>query len=209
MAFPCAQAIEEFGLEARRNSRCASLKDDALGFVEFHIEQGPVLEELGLSARRGRSHRRAEQARIHVCRAAPIMPAPRRCICVAMRSPPPRSGSLPWSKKRSAFRASWRRSGKLQAKPGATNVIAGEARLHSRRAPRFGRSSDARRGNVDRACAKKLRSGAGCDRPACERSLNQKAVAMDPFLVGQVEEAIRARGLRAASRWSAARAMTP
>ena len=24
-----------------------SLKDDALGFVEFHIEQGPVLEQLG------------------------------------------------------------------------------------------------------------------------------------------------------------------
>src|ERR1700687_4884142 len=40
------QAIEHFGLNPEEIPQVA-LRDDALGYVEFHIEQGPVLEKLG------------------------------------------------------------------------------------------------------------------------------------------------------------------
>ncbi|HWY75712.1 MAG TPA: hydantoinase/carbamoylase family amidase, partial [Verrucomicrobiae bacterium] len=39
-------AIQDFGLNPNEISK-AALRDDALGYVEFHIEQGPVLESLG------------------------------------------------------------------------------------------------------------------------------------------------------------------
>src|SRR5260370_9643368 len=40
------KAIQDFGLNANDISK-AALSDDVLGYVEFHIEQGPVLESLG------------------------------------------------------------------------------------------------------------------------------------------------------------------
>ena len=40
------RAIEDFGLNPGEIPK-AAMKDDILGFVEFHIEQGPVLEKLG------------------------------------------------------------------------------------------------------------------------------------------------------------------
>ena len=45
--FPFADAIEEFGLNPREIS-LAILGDDILGYVDFHIEQGPVLETMKL-----------------------------------------------------------------------------------------------------------------------------------------------------------------
>lgn len=42
-----AQAIRDFGLDPA-NVPDAVLGDDVLGYLEFHIEQGPVLESLGL-----------------------------------------------------------------------------------------------------------------------------------------------------------------
>ncbi len=42
-----AQAIRDFGLDPSRMSE-AILKGPVLGYLEFHIEQGPVLDELGL-----------------------------------------------------------------------------------------------------------------------------------------------------------------
>src|SRR5205814_8621791 len=40
------KAIQDFGLNPNDISK-AALRDDVLGFIEFHIEQGPVLEKLG------------------------------------------------------------------------------------------------------------------------------------------------------------------
>ena len=40
------KAIQDFGLDPNELSK-AALGDDVLGYVEFHIEQGPVLESLG------------------------------------------------------------------------------------------------------------------------------------------------------------------
>src|SRR3989442_251307 len=40
------KAIQEFGLNPEEISR-ACIDADTLGYIEFHIEQGPVLEELG------------------------------------------------------------------------------------------------------------------------------------------------------------------
>ncbi len=42
-----ADAITAFGLDPSRIGE-ARVSDDALGYLEFHIEQGPVLESLGL-----------------------------------------------------------------------------------------------------------------------------------------------------------------
>ena len=43
--FPCDKAIEDFGLNPGDIAH-AALRNDILGYVEFHIEQGPVLETL-------------------------------------------------------------------------------------------------------------------------------------------------------------------
>ncbi len=40
------RAIEDFGLDAGKISD-AGVDDEVLGYLEFHIEQGPILEELG------------------------------------------------------------------------------------------------------------------------------------------------------------------
>src|SRR5258708_30024845 len=40
------KAIQDFGLNPNEISK-AALRDDVLGYIEFHIEQGPVLESLG------------------------------------------------------------------------------------------------------------------------------------------------------------------
>src|SRR5713101_6740831 len=40
------KTIQDFGLNPNEISR-AALTDDVLGYIEFHIEQGPVLESLG------------------------------------------------------------------------------------------------------------------------------------------------------------------
>jgi allantoate deiminase len=82
--------------------------------------------------------------------------------------------------------------GKIEAKPGATNIIAGEALLtvdvrHS--------SNEARVRAVDDFICKSeeiaQRRGLSVRRNVL---LNQQAVAMDPFLVNQIEEAIRQSG---------------
>ena len=59
LASIAGDAIAAFGLDPSRIGE-ARAGDDALGYLEFHIEQGPVLESLRLAARRRGSHRRPE-----------------------------------------------------------------------------------------------------------------------------------------------------
>jgi allantoate deiminase len=85
--------------------------------------------------------------------------------------------------------------GKIEAKPGATNVIAGEARL----------SLDVRYSSDDirvHAVEDLIRQahGLGTRRGLTVREshlLNQPAVAMDPFFIGQIEQAIMKTGCTA------------
>jgi len=57
-----ADAIAAFGLNPAR-IREAQASPNALGYLEFHIEQGPVLDSLNLAAWSRGSHRRANSRR--------------------------------------------------------------------------------------------------------------------------------------------------
>jgi allantoate deiminase len=82
--------------------------------------------------------------------------------------------------------------GRIETKPGATNVIAGEARvsLDVRH-----RSDDARK-RATEILMRQAHEIAGRRGLSLRRSefLNQKAVDMDPFLVQQIEEAVGKTG---------------
>ena len=185
------QAIEEFGLNPREIPQ-AALGDDILGYVEFHIEQGPVLETTEAAAGSGRSHRRPEPAGVHISSAAPTTPVRRRCIFATMRSRAQRSGSPRWSGRRNKIPGLVATVGKIEAKPGATNVIAGEARL----------TLDVRHGLDEvrtRAVDDLIREAeeiAQTARLSVSQNilLSQPAVAMDPFLIHEIEQAIRKTG---------------
>jgi len=180
------RAIEEFGLNPREIPQ-AELQDDTLGYLEFHIEQGPVLEKLNqplapVEAIAGQS--RLEFTFLGRANHAGTTPMHLRRDALA--------GAAEWIGK--VERAAQERPGlvatvgKIEAKPGATNVIAAEVRL----------TLDVRHGSDEirtRAVEDLIRHAKGI---AARRGLsvhentllNQRAVAMDPFLTGEIEQAI-------------------
>jgi allantoate deiminase len=184
------QAIEAFGLEPAEIPD-AHLKDDAIGFLEFHIEQGPILEDLGLplgvvETIVGQS--RLEMTFVGRANHAGTTPMHLRHDAIA--------GAAEWI---TAVEQEARRIpglvatvGQFEAKPGATNVIAGEARL----------SLDVRHGSDEirtRAADTLIRMAQQtAERRGltveCNVLLNQKAVSMDPFLVSKIKEAVRRAG---------------
>src|SRR5437762_8799196 len=120
------KAILDFGLHPDEISR-AALRPDVLGYVEFHIEQGPVLENLGRPL--GVVEAIVGQNRLEFTFSGQANHA----------------GTTPMNLRHDALAAAaeWilavenlaQRTpgivstvGFLEAKPGATNVIAGEAR---------------------------------------------------------------------------------
>jgi allantoate deiminase len=183
-------AIEDFGLDPREIPR-AQLQPDTFAFLEFHIEQGPVLESL--------------RRPLGVVEA--IIGQTRMDLRFVGRAN--HAGTTPMHLRHDALAAAaeWTVAvertaqcepnlvatvGRVEAKPGATNVIAGESRvsLDVRH-----RSDDLRR----RATAALVRQA---EEIAQRRGLwlegrillEQDAVAMEPFLVDQIEEAIRKTG---------------
>ncbi len=184
------KAIEEFGLDPREIP-LAVLGDDILGYVEFHIEQGPVLETMKLPL--GVVDAIAGQSRLKftfVGRAnhAGTTPMHLRYDAIA--------GAAEWitsvegeANKIPGLVAT---VGAIEAKPGATNVIAGEARL----------TLDVRHGldEIRTRVVENLIRGA--EEIAKRRGLavsqntllSQSAVAMDPFLIHEIEKAIRNAG---------------
>jgi len=97
-----------------------------LGYLEFHIEQGPVLEHRETPL--GIVEAIAGQTRMElVFTGFAAMLAQRRCRCDAMRSLQPRSG-LAVEKEALEIPGLVATVGALEAKPGAANVIAGECR---------------------------------------------------------------------------------
>ena len=184
------KAIENFGLNPAEISR-AVLRDNTLAYLEFHIEQGPVLEALGrplgvVEAIAGQSRMefvflgRANHAGttpMHLRRDA-IAAAAEWILAVehAAQSEPDLVATV----------------GRVEAQPGAANVIAGEARVTLD----VRHKSDDKRARVAEALVRQAEEIAGRRGLSVRHSLllNQKATAMDPFLVAQIEDAIRKTG---------------
>jgi allantoate deiminase len=184
------EAIQDFGLNANEISK-AALGDDALGYIEFHIEQGPVLENLGRPL--GVVEAIVGQNRLEF----------------AFFGQANHAGTTPMNLRRDALAAGaeWivavenlaRRTadlvatvGWVEAKPGATNVIAGEAcaTLDIRHA-----SDRARTESLDELIREAESIAARRGVVVKWRTLlAQNAVAMDPFLTGQIEQAIQKAG---------------
>jgi allantoate deiminase len=183
-------AIENFGLKLTEISK-AAMNSDSLAYVEFHIEQGPVLESLGIPL--GIVEGIAGQTRAEFTflgRANHVGTTPMNLRHDAM------SGAAEWilevervAKREKGLVAT---VGRIAATPNAANVIAGQVRL----------SLDVRHkpDNVRIRAADFLavqaeeiahRRGLTVERKVL---LNQPAVSMDPFLMDQIEQAARQTG---------------
>jgi allantoate deiminase len=169
----------------------AQVSDNVFGYLEFHIEQGPVLEQAGRPL--GVVEAIAGQSRLEI-----------RFIGHANHA-----GTTPMNLRHDAIAAAaeWITAvegeakdtsglvatvGRIQVKPGATNVIAGETRL----------SLDVRH-RLDEVRTRAVETLLRKAEQIAERrgmivrwstQLNQKAVAMNPFLVRQAGEAIQRGG---------------
>jgi len=183
-------AIEDFGLNPAEIFQ-AALEDDVLGYLEFHIEQGPVLEQRGLplgvvDAIAGQS--RLEFTFLGSANHAGTTPMDLRYDAIA--------GAAEWisAVERLARGVSGLVAtvGRVEAKPGATNVIAREVRLsldvrHRADEVRTRAVEDLVRHAKEIARQRRLSVDS-------KTELSQGAVAMDPFLCGQIEEAMRKVG---------------
>ena len=184
------KAIEEFGLNPAEISQ-ACLNGEYFGYIEFHIEQGPVLEKLGqplavVDSIAGQS--RLEFTFVGRSNHAGTAPMHLRYDALA--------GAAEWitAVERVARNVTGLVAtvGKIEAKPGATNVIAGETRL----------SLDVRHGSEEvriravRELIERAQEIAGRRGLTAQWKtlLEQRAVAMDPSLVAEIERAIGKTG---------------
>jgi allantoate deiminase len=186
------KAIDVFGLNPQEIPE-AILENDALGYLEFHIEQGPVLEKLNLplaavEAIAGQS--RMEFTFFGRANHAGTTPMDHRCDAIA--------GAAEWistvERVAQEIPGLVATVGKVEAKPGASNVIAAEAQVtldvrHS--------SDDIRIRTVDDLIRQAQEIAARRGLSMRESTLlNQVAVAMDPFLIAQIEQAILTTGCK-------------
>jgi allantoate deiminase len=184
------KAIQDFGLDPNEISK-AAVSDDVLGYIEFHIEQGPVLENLGWPL--GIVEAIVGQNRLEF----------------TFSGQSNHAGTTPMNLRHDALAAAaeWivavenlaRRTpgvvatvGLVEAKPGAMNVIAGEARatLDIRHA-----SDLARTQALDELI--RLAESVAARRGVTVKwrtLLAQHAVAMDPFLTEQSDHAVQKAG---------------
>jgi allantoate deiminase len=183
-------AIEDFGLNPAEIGQ-ACLQEDVRGYLEFHIEQGPLLESLGrplgvVEAIAGQSRLEVNFAgRANHAGTTPMdlrfdaVAGAAECITMVERTAKAVPGLVATV-------------GSIEVKPGAANVIAGEARL----------SLDVRHGTdvVRMRAVEALIHNA--EEIARRRGLamrwntrlDQPAVTMDTFLSDQIEKAIRKAG---------------
>ena len=183
-------AIEEFGLNPEEIPD-ARLSDKTLGYIEFHIEQGPVLEKLNLplaavEAIAGQS--RLQFTFLGRANHAGTTPMHLRRDAIA--------GAAEWigTVERLAHEIPGLVAtvGKIEAKPEATNVIAGEARLTLD----VRHSSDELRTRAVDDLIRQAHTIADRRGLSVQEStlLSQRAVAMDPFLIGEIQKAISQTG---------------
>jgi len=187
------RAIQDFGLNASEIFK-AAMSADVLGFLEFHIEQGPVLESLGRPL--GVVEAIVGQNRLEFTFSGQANHAgttPMNLRHDALAAAAEWIGAVEELARRSAGIVAT--VGFVEAKPGATNVIAGEARttLDIRHA-----SDRTRTEALDELIRQAESIGARRGATVKWRTLlAQHAVAMDPFLTGQIEQAIQKAGCEA------------
>lgn len=182
------EAMEQFGLDATRLGE-AVLSEEALGYVEFHIEQGPVLE---LCSR-------------PLAAVEAIAGQTRGVLCFSGKAN--HAGTTPMHARQDALAgaAEWITTvenaakktadlvatiGWIEAKPGATNVIPGEVRLsldvrHKLDTVRLDAVERVTNLAMEIAAARGLVAN-------WKSSFEQRAVLMDRFLTSQIEAAIGA-----------------
>jgi allantoate deiminase len=184
------RAIENFGLNPAELP-AARLADDTLAFVEFHIEQGPVLESL--------DHRLAAveaivgQTRmelVFIGRTNHAGTTPMRLRHDALAAAAEWIVAVEYTAQTDPDLAAT--VGRVDAVPGAINVIAGEVRTTldvRHKSDRIRQSTtDAL---VERAHQVAARRGLSL---SSRMLLSQPAVAMDPYLLAEIEQAIRMTG---------------
>ncbi|PWT98766.1 MAG: allantoate amidohydrolase [Terriglobia bacterium] len=183
-------AIREFGLDPSLLAEAHSA-DDVLGYLEFHIEQGPILESLALPL--GIVEAIAGQSRLQV----------------QFQGAANHAGTTPMNLRRDALAAAaeWIGAvereargvagltatvGRLEVEPGASNVIPGRAlaTLDVRHA-----EDAVRRRSVDRlvTCAEETGRRRGLS-VTSRNQLDQSTVPMDTSLVGMLECAVTLAG---------------
>ena len=184
------EAIQDFGLDPRELGQ-ARLHPETCAYLEFHLEQGPVLEKLGLPLAAVESiagQSRYELTFLGRSNHAGTTPMDLRFDAVAAAA----EWILLVERLANSTAGLVATVGSIEAQPGATNVIAGEARL----------SLDVRHG--DDAARKRAVDGLvqqaaevgerrGLSVRAAQR-LDQSAVPMDGFLTAQLEETLRQTG---------------
>lgn len=183
-------AIKQFGLDPTELKR-AELNEDTLAYLEFHIEQGPLLESLNRAL--GVVEAIAGQTRMEFTFSGRTNHA----------------GTTPMQLRRDALvaAAEWvvavervaqttpglvATVGRLEAKPGAANVIAGEAKVTLD----LRHKSDELRAHAKEEIVK-LANEIAARRALtlCNLThLDQHAVFMDPFLLAQIDLAVQATG---------------
>jgi allantoate deiminase len=185
-------AIEDFGLKPSEIP-AARLKGDILAYVEFHIEQGPVLDELSLplaavEAVAGQS--KMEFTFFGRANHAGTTPMGLRYDSLA--------GAAEWitavEREANSVPGLVATVGTVEPRPGVTNVIARETRLtldvrH--------RSDDVRMLAIDRLIRVAEETAARRGLTLTQRTLlSQSSVPMDAFLVEQIEQAICQAGCK-------------
>jgi allantoate deiminase len=186
-----ADAIRDYGLDPS----CilsARIEGEALGYLEFHIEQGPVLDSLGVplgivTAITGQSR----LAATFIGSASHAGTTPMHARRDALAGAAEWIGAVEALAQRTAGLVAT--VGRLRARPGAGNVVAGlcEASLDVRHA-----SDDARATAVERlrltAHEIAARRGLSVRFDTC---LDQPSVPMSTALVAALERAVTAQGL--------------
>jgi len=184
------EAVAAFGLDADRIAE-ARLSGNCLGYLEFHIEQGPVLDSLGLPLGIVESITGQSRANVvfnGVANHAGTTPMSHRRDALA--------GAAEWI---SAVESEGRAAegavatvGRLDVSPGAANVIPGAAACTlDVRAP----SNEIRRDLVKRLLQTADRIAARrCLRVSAQELLDEPTVALDPALTGVLELAVRNGG---------------
>ncbi len=186
-----ADAIRAYGLDPS-NIAQARASADAIGYVEFHIEQGPVLDGLGIplavvNAIGGQS--RFTMTFTGSANHAGTTPMPARRDALA--------GAAEWIGRVESLARETRglvaTVGRIEAVPGAANVIAGrcEVSLDVRHADDAARVA-AVATLLEEAGTIASRRGLDVD---WDTTLDQPSIAMNPALVATLERAVHARGL--------------
>jgi len=184
-----SDAIAAFGLDPSRIREAEG--GDAIGYVEFHIEQGPVLESLGLPL--GVVEAICGQSRLDVIfegksNHAGTTPMNLRQDALA--------GAAEWigavEREAQAVPGAVATVGRISVSPGAGNVIPGSAAmsLDVRHA-----ANSVRHDLVEKILQRAETIAAGrCLKVTWEDRLDQAAVAMDPCLVNRMERAVAGSG---------------